>query len=143
MCRPRILLADDHDGATALLRALLDSDFEVLDSVRDGRALVCAARQLAPDVIVADISMPLLDGIAAATEIRRADPAARIVFVSMHADPLVVDRGLATGALGYVLKLAAGDELLPAIRAALDGRRYISRALSCSRQPDPASASEA
>jgi DNA-binding NarL/FixJ family response regulator len=84
--------------------------------------------------------MPGLDGIVAATMIRRANPRARIVFVTMHADPILVERGLATGALGYVLKLAAGDELVPAVHAALDGRRYVSRTLCCSGERYPPSA---
>ena len=97
--------------------------------MQDGRALVSAAEQLSPDVIVTDISMPGLDGIAAATAILRRNPAARIVFVTVHGDPSLVERGLATGALGYVLKLAAGDELVPAVHAALRGERQVSRVL--------------
>jgi DNA-binding NarL/FixJ family response regulator len=139
MYRPRVLLADDHAETAELLRTLLRPEFDVLAGVQDGQALVCAAQQLSPDVIVADISMPGLDGIVAATMIRRTNPWARIVFVTMHADPILVERGLATGALGYVLKLAAGDELVPAVHAALDGRRFVSRTLCC-REGDPPAA---
>ena len=94
--------------------------------MQDGRALVSAAERLSPDVIVSDISMPGLDGIAAAAAILRKNPAARIVFVTVHGDPILVERGLATGALGYVLKVAAGDDLIPAVRAALRGERHVS-----------------
>ena len=97
--------------------------------MQDGSALVSAAEQLSPDVIVTDISMPGLDGIAAATAILRRNPAARIVFVTVHGDRILVERGLATGALGFVLKLEAGDELVPAVHAALRGERHVSRVL--------------
>jgi DNA-binding NarL/FixJ family response regulator len=101
----------------------------VVALVEDGRALVSAAAQLSPDVIVGDISMPILDGIDAAAMIRRRDPEARIVFVTVHAEPILVERGLAAGALGYVLKDAAGDELVGAVHAVLGGHQYVSRAL--------------
>ena len=120
---PRLLLADDHVETRLLLRALLQPEFDVVADVQDGRALVRAAGQLSPDVIVTDISMPGVDGITAATAILRTNPAARIVFVTIHGDSSLVERGLSAGALGYVLKLAAGDELVPAVRAALRSER--------------------
>jgi DNA-binding NarL/FixJ family response regulator len=129
MSRARVLLAEDHAETAVLLGALLQQEFDLLAGVADGRALVAAAEQLDPDVIVADISMPCLDGIAAAVQIRLRNPRTRIVFVTMHGEPAVVERGLATGALGYVLKLAAGEELVPAVHAALEGRQYVSRDL--------------
>jgi DNA-binding NarL/FixJ family response regulator len=88
--------------------------------------------RLQPDVIVTDISMPGLDGIEAAKLIRRVDPEARIVFVTVHAEPILVERGQAAGALGYVLKDAAGDDLVAAVQSALAGNRYVSHALSSS-----------
>ena len=127
--RPRILLADDHPETAELLCSLLQPECDVIARVQDGLALIGAAARLAPDVIVSDIAMPGLEGIAAAGAILRRNPAARVVFVSVHGDPLVVQRGLATGALGYVLKVVAGDDLLPAVRAALRGERHISPAL--------------
>jgi DNA-binding NarL/FixJ family response regulator len=126
MTRARVLLADDHPGNTELLRRLLQPEFEVIADVQDGQALVEAAEALSPDVIVSDVSMPGLDGITAAARILSSNPAARIVFVTVHSDPLLVERGLATGALGYVLKVTAGDELVPAVRAALRGERHVS-----------------
>jgi len=126
---PRLLLADDHTETRSLLRDLLEPEFDVIADVPDGRALVRAAGQLSPDVIVTDISMPGVDGITAATAILHANPTARIVLVTVHGVAGLVDRGLSAGALGYVLKLAAGDELVPAVRAALRNERYVSRAL--------------
>lgn len=128
--RPRVLLADDHAETAQQLRKLLESDFDVVELVEDGRALVSAAARLMPDVIVADISMPELDGIDATALLRRSNPQARIVLVTVHAEPMLVQRGLAAGALGYVLKDVAGDELVTAVRAVLGGKRYVSRSLA-------------
>ncbi|MET0214673.1 MAG: response regulator transcription factor [Vicinamibacterales bacterium] len=121
-----MLLADDHAANAQLLRGLLEMEFEVVGAVQNGYALVGAAESLSPDVIVSDISMPGLDGIEAAKRILYRNPAARIVFVTMHDEPEMVKRSLAIGALGYVLKMVAGEELVPAVRAALNGGRHIS-----------------
>jgi len=126
MNHPRVLLADDHAGSRKLLRSLLEPEFDVVGDVQDGLELVNAAALLRPDVIVTDISMPGLDGITAAAIILRGDPAVRIVFVTVHSDPALVERGLSVGAQGYVLKLAAGDELVPAVYSALRGERHVS-----------------
>jgi DNA-binding NarL/FixJ family response regulator len=126
MYHPRLLLADDHADTAALLRGLLQPEFEVVAEVHDGLALVLAAEQLSPDVIVSDISMPGLDGIAAASLILRRRPSARIVFVTVHFDPLLMERGFEAGALGYVRKCAAGEELVDAVRSALRGERHAS-----------------
>ena len=129
MYRPRVLLADDHAQTAELLRMLLRTDFDVVALVEDGGALVSAAEQFSPDAIVADISMPTFDGIEAAALICRRDPAARIVLVTVHAERMLVDRGLAAGAMGYVLKDSAGDELVAAVHAVIAGERYVSCAL--------------
>jgi DNA-binding NarL/FixJ family response regulator len=126
MDRPRVLLAEDNADTAERLRKLLRADFDVIALVKDGEALVDAAEQLSPDVIVTDIAMPGMDGIEATIMIRRHDPNARIVFVTVHAESMLIEAGLDAGALGYVLKDAAGDDLVAAIRAALDGRQYIS-----------------
>jgi DNA-binding NarL/FixJ family response regulator len=129
MSQPRLLLADDHRETAELLCGLLQPEFDVIAQVQDGVALVSAAERLSPDVIVSDISMPGLDGITAAGLILRKNPAARIVFVTVHCSPVLAERGFEAGALGYVLKPAAGDELVPAIRSALRGERHVSRVL--------------
>ena len=124
--RARVILADDRPEIVEDLRTLLEPEFEVVATVGDGNALIAAAETLAPDVIVTDIAMPGLNGIAAAAQIIGTNPAARIVFVTVYNDPELVQRGLATGALGYVLKLRAGDDLVPAIHAVLRGERHLS-----------------
>jgi DNA-binding NarL/FixJ family response regulator len=129
MYLPRVLLAEDHAATAARLRKLLGVEFDVIAWVEDGRALVDATERLSPDAIVADIDMPGVDGIAATTLIRRLDPDARIVLVTVHSESMLVEAGLAAGALGYVLKDTAGDELIPAIHAALAGHQYLSREL--------------
>jgi DNA-binding NarL/FixJ family response regulator len=126
---PRLLLADDHTETRRQLRALLEPEFEVVAEVPDGEALVTAAARLTPDVIVTDIMMPGMDGIAAATVIHRRSPDIAIVLITVDGDLALVERGLAAGALGYVLKRAAGEDLLTAVHAALDGHQYVSQAL--------------
>jgi DNA-binding NarL/FixJ family response regulator len=127
--RPRLLLADDHLETVELLRELLQPEFDVIGHVTDGRTLVRHACRLSPDVIVSDISMPDVDGLTAAAEILRHNPGARIVLITVHSDRTLVARALQTGALGFVLKLSAGEDLVPAIRAALRGDRLVSAAL--------------
>jgi DNA-binding NarL/FixJ family response regulator len=126
MKRARVLVADDHAPSVVLWRSLLQREFEVIATVETGDELVAAAAQLSPDVIVSDIVMAGLDGIGAAEQILRNDPAARIVVVTVLADPAMVRRGLRAGALGYVLKMSAGEDLVPAVRAALRGERHVS-----------------
>ena len=129
MDRPRLLLADDHRETRELLHGLLNVEFDVVADVEDGVALVRTAEALSPDVIVTDISMPGMDGIAATAAILRENRAARIVLVSVNADQSLIECGLAAGALGYVLKLSAGEDLVPAVRAALVGQRHVSEML--------------
>jgi DNA-binding NarL/FixJ family response regulator len=121
-----VLLADDHAATMQLWRSLLEPEFEVVGTVSDGVALVEAVERLAPDVVVTDIAMPGMNGIVAAGAILRRHPAARIVFATVHADHRMLRSGLAAGAFGYVLKVRAADDLLPAIRAALRGELLIS-----------------
>jgi DNA-binding NarL/FixJ family response regulator len=132
--RLRLLLADDHLETAEQLRQLLEPEFEVIAHVTDGRTLVSYAERLSPDAIVSDISMPGLDGIAAAAAILRRNPDARIVLVTVHGDASLVARGLSTGVLGYVLKLTAGEDLVPAIYAALRGERHVSGSLHFEEQ---------
>jgi DNA-binding NarL/FixJ family response regulator len=124
--RARVLLADDHTAVLEDLRALVESEFDVVGAVADGDALLDAFEALSPDVVVTDVSMPGLDGILAATKILQLRPEARIIFVTVHDESEMALRGFAIGALGYVVKVSAGSDLLPAINAALQGKRYVS-----------------
>ena len=132
--RARVILADDHPAILKDLQTLLKQEFEVVATVGDGNALIAAAETLAPDVIVTDIAMPGLNGIAAAADILRSNSDARIVFVSAYNDPVLVKKGLATGAFAYVSKLRAGEDLVPAIHAALRGEHHLSPTVDVSDQ---------
>lgn len=124
--RRRVLLADDHTLMLDGIRLMLQPEYELVGSVEDGRALLRAARELKPDVVLLDISMPLLNGIDAARQLRKTVPGAKLIFVTMHADPDFVTEAFRVGASGYVLKRAAATELLTAIREVLQGNRYVS-----------------
>ena len=124
MSRPRVLLAEDHAHVAHELRRLLEVEFDVVAVVGDGHALLREAAAVAHDVIVTDVAMPGLDGIAASRTLIAQDPDARVVLITVHDDVELEERGYAAGALGYVLKLAAIHELVPAVRAALRNERY-------------------
>jgi DNA-binding NarL/FixJ family response regulator len=126
MKKPRILLADDHRILAEGVRSLLEPEFELVGIVCDGRELVEAARKLRPDVVVADISMPALNGIDAVAQIRQADASCRVVFLTMQRDISYARRAMEAGASGYVLKHSAHDELVKAIREALRGQTYVT-----------------
>jgi DNA-binding NarL/FixJ family response regulator len=126
MTKPRILLADDHRMVTEGLKGLLTEEFELVGIVEDGRAMVAAARKLRPDVIVADISMPQLNGLDALATLKRDNPDVRVVFLTMHRDAAYARRALEAGASGFVLKHSAPAELVLALRAALQGRTFIA-----------------
>jgi len=126
MTKPRVLLADDHRVVTEGLKAILAEEFELVGIVEDGRAMVAAASKLRPDVIVADISMPHLNGIDALAHLKRDNPDVRVVFLTMHRDAAYARRALEAGASGFVLKHSAPAELVLAVRAALQGRTFIT-----------------
>ena len=126
MKRPRVLVADDHRIVAEGLRALLEPEFELLEIVEDGRALLEAHDRLHPDIVVADVSMPLLNGIQAVRQLRDAGSRSKFVFLTMHPDVGYATEALESGASGYVLKHSAPDELVTAIREALAGRTYIT-----------------
>ena len=128
--RPRVLLADDHRLVAEALKSLLAAEFELLGVVEDGRALVAAAKQLQPDVIVADIAMPLLNGLDALLQLRKDNSNVKVVFLTMHKDVAYARRALESGGSGFVLKHSAPAELLDAIRAALAGKTYLTPALA-------------
>jgi DNA-binding NarL/FixJ family response regulator len=123
-------LADDHRVVSEGLKRLLDDDFELVGVVEDGRALVAAAKKLQPDVIVADIAMPHLNGIDAMAHLKRDDPHVKVVFLTMHQNPSYARRALEAGAMGFVVKHSASDELVMAIHAALKGQTFITPALA-------------
>ena len=127
--RPRVLIAEDHKSVAQQLRLLLEFECDVIDVVNDGQSLVAAVEALKPEVIVSDISMPGLDGLAAARIILERQPNARIVFVTVHDDKALVRRALLLGALGYVLKSDAAEELLAAVHAAQAGRQHVSESV--------------
>ena len=126
MGKIRVLLADDREDVLDAVRDLLEPEFDVVGKVGDGQALVSAAEALKPDVIITDISMPQMQGIDAAKTILQNTPGSRIILLSVHNDPVLVDRGLAAGVLGYVLKIKASQELVQAIHQVLSGIRYVS-----------------
>jgi DNA-binding NarL/FixJ family response regulator len=130
MSRPSVLLADDHRMVAEGVKRLLEEEFELMGVVEDGRQLVETARRLRPDVIVADIAMPHLNGIEALVQLKRDDPEVRVVFLTMHKDAAYARRALEAGARGYVLKHSAQAELFLAVRAALDGNTFISPTLA-------------
>lgn len=130
MKKGRILLADDHTLFVEALQKVLEEEFDLVGSVGDGRALLEAAPRLEPDVILLDLSMPLLNGIDAAQQLRRLVPNTKVVFLSMHGDPTYVTEAFRAGASGYVLKRANATELVQAIRAALRGQLYVSPLLA-------------
>jgi len=129
MSRARVLLADDHRIVAEGLRRLLEHEFELLDLVEDGVALLAAAEQHRPEVVVADIGMPRLNGLEAVAELKKTQPNVRVVFLTMHRDPAYLERARAAGGLGFVLKHSAAAELVTAVREAIAGRAYVTPAL--------------
>jgi DNA-binding NarL/FixJ family response regulator len=128
--RPRVLLADDHRLVAEGLKSLLTPDFDLVGVVEDGRALVEAVRSLRPDVVVADIAMPQLNGIEALVQLRQGGDNVPVVFLTMHREVAYARRALDAGASGFVLKHSAPAELVTAIRAALDGKTYLTPQLA-------------
>jgi DNA-binding NarL/FixJ family response regulator len=126
MKKPRVLLADDHRIVIEGLRSLLQSEFEIVGEVEDGRTLVTETERLRPELVVADISMPNLNGIDAARQIKNIDARIRIVFLTMHADVTYAAGAFEAGASGFVLKHSAPQELILAMREAMQGKTYVT-----------------
>ena len=124
MSRPKILLADDHKMFAQGLESLLQDEFDLLATVEDGQALVDAAVALEPDIVIADISMPILNGFDALRLLKKKGVLAKVVFLTMHADNALVAEAIRCGASGYVLKQSAGEELLSAIRQVFEGGTF-------------------
>ena len=125
-----MLLADDHPAVVAFAAAVLADECLVVARAGDGLELVAEAERLHPDVIVLDITMPRLDGIEAARQLRRSHQSARLVFLTVHEDADYARAALDAGGLGYVVKTRLASDLLPAIRAALADRRFVSPTIS-------------
>jgi DNA-binding NarL/FixJ family response regulator len=130
MKRSRVLLADDHSMVIDGLRGLLEPEYEVVGAVNDGRAVLPEVRRLQPDVVVVDISMPLLNGLDCTRQLRDAGFTAKILILTMHPDATLAQEALASGASGYLLKSSPGSELKRALRDVLLGRTYLSPAVT-------------
>lgn len=124
--KPRLLLADDHTLVIEGFRRLLEADFDLVGTATDGRVLLAEAQRLQPDVILLDISMPVLNGLDAARQLRRLVPEAKLIFVTMHADRAFVTEAFRAGASGYLLKQSAASELVFAIKEVLKGNQYVA-----------------
>ncbi len=126
MTRPRVLLADDHTIVTEGLKSILEPEFELVGTVEDGRAMLLAAEKLQPDVIIADITMPSLNGLDAVRQLKSKNERAKVVFLTMHSDADLATEAFRAGASGYLLKQSAGEELITAIHTVLKGRVYLT-----------------
>ena len=125
-----VLVADDHDDFLATVVRHLEPHFDVVGTVSNGQALVDEAVRLAPDMVVLDITMPVVNGIDAVRKLRATGSRARIVFLTVHADPDYVRAALGAGALGYVLKSELASDLLPCLQDVLGGRSFVSPAIA-------------
>ncbi len=128
--RARILIADDHNLMAELCRKLLEEEFDVIGVAGDGRALVRAAAELKPDLIVIDVAMPLLNGLDAGRQVKEMLPAVKLVYLTMNPDAEVAAEAFARGASSYLVKTCAAAELVLAVRQALRGKTYLSKTLS-------------
>jgi DNA-binding NarL/FixJ family response regulator len=126
MTKTRVLLADDHRMMLEGLKSILIPEFEIAGTAEDGRELMEKARKLKPDIIVADISMPNLNGIDAIQQLKEEGSQAKVVFLTMHHDAVYAAKAFEAGASGFVMKHSAPDELVKAIREALMGRTYVT-----------------
>jgi DNA-binding NarL/FixJ family response regulator len=126
----RVVLADDHPAVLAKVRGVLGEQFEIVDAVADGNQALDAVLMLDPDVLVIDISMPVVDGLQAAKRLQQAHCRAKVVFLTIHEDHDFVTAALSAGASGYVTKARLSTDLVPAIRAALQGHTFVSHTLS-------------
>ncbi len=123
---PKLLLADDHTMFSQGLQSLLADEFELVGAVANGQELVEAAVRLDPDVIVVDISMPVMNGFDAVRQLKKQGNNAKIIFLTMHADDRLLAEAFRCGGEGYVLKQSAGDELIVGIRRVLEGHKYVT-----------------
>jgi DNA-binding NarL/FixJ family response regulator len=126
MNRPRVLLADDHRMLREAFAQLLESSCEVVGAVGDGRALLAAAQELTPDIVVVDIGMPLLNGLDATRQLKRSMPDVKVIILTINEDPELAAEAFRAGASSYLLKNSAASELLRAIAEAMQGQSYVT-----------------
>ena len=124
MKRARVLIGEDDEGACGVLCDLLEPEYDVVGVVRDGRAALESARDHCPDLVLLDIGLPLVRGVAVARALKRTMPLVRIIFVTVHSDPAYVREALRIGVDGFLLKSRVAVDLIPAVRQVLDGRAY-------------------
>jgi DNA-binding NarL/FixJ family response regulator len=124
--RIRILLADDQREILETVARLLEDEFDIVATVANGVRAIEAAVRLAPDLIVLDISMPVLNGMEAAFQLKELGSRAKVVFLTVHEDPVLIEAALSVGARGYVLKQRLATDLIPAIRQVLDDLIFVS-----------------
>lgn len=129
MSKIRVLLADDHEAILAKVRGLLGENFDIVTTVSNGRDAVSEVERLKPDVLVIDISMPVLNGLEAVSQLQSLRGGPKIVILTVHGDPEIVSTALQLGASGYVVKEQIATDLIPAIHECLQGGRYISSAI--------------
>jgi DNA-binding NarL/FixJ family response regulator len=130
MSLPRVMLADDHTILVEALRKLLEPHCEIVGTVADGRTLLKTAPELKPDVIVADISMPLINGLDTWARLKEVLPRMKLIFLTMNEDPDLAVEAFRCGASGYLLKTSAVKELIGAIQLALEGKSYVTRQMA-------------
>lgn len=130
MSKARLVIADDHSIVLEAYRQLLEPEYAVVGTAANGQELLAIAPKLAPDVILLDISMPTLNGLDVARQLKAAVPHAKLIFVTMMSEPFYISQAFAMGASAYVLKQSASTELLSALSAALKNQRYVSPQLS-------------
>ncbi|BFU88947.1 MAG: DNA-binding response regulator [Nitrospira sp.] len=130
MKQPRVLMADDHSIMLAGVRKLIEDRCDVVGTVEDGRALLEAAERLKPDLILLDITMPLLNGLDAARQLKKSHPDVKLLFLTMHASPRYATEAFKAGGNGYLLKQSAVSELSQAIEAVLQGKCYLTPSIA-------------
>lgn len=128
--RKRILLADDHAAMLDEVSTLLKEEYDVVAQVADGAALIEAATRLNPDLIISDISMPVMNGFEAAAELRKRQHLVRLMFLTVQSSPAYLKKARALGVVGYVLKMHTTEQLRTAVKAVLEGKTYFSAELS-------------
>jgi DNA-binding NarL/FixJ family response regulator len=128
--KKRILLADDQQEMLEAVARLLEDEFEVVGAVKSGERAIEAANRLAPDILLFDISMPVMNGLEAAFRLKDSGSKAKVIFLTVNEDPVIVEAALSLGALGYVLKQRLVSDLIPAIRHAIENRVFVSSTMT-------------